>query len=58
MHGRRSSGSRCGYARYPLFIHRLAHLLHASFRPRLAIVPLTATAGAVLHSVNIAVTVN
>jgi hypothetical protein len=33
-------------------------LLQASFRPRLAMVPLTATAGAVQHSVNIAVTVN
>src|SRR5215216_7002766 len=28
------------YASYPVFVHRLAPLLHASFRPRLAATPL------------------
>jgi hypothetical protein len=37
-YGRRSTCSRCGYAWYPLFIHRLASLLQASLRPRLAMV--------------------
>ncbi len=27
-------------ASYPVLVHRLAHLLHASFRPRLATTPL------------------
>jgi hypothetical protein len=29
-----------GHASYPVLVHRLVHLLHASFRPRLAATPL------------------
>src|ERR1039457_3298673 len=35
----RACSSRVG-ASYPVFVHRLALLLHASFRPRLATTPL------------------
>jgi hypothetical protein len=31
---------RPGWPRYPVFVHRAAALLHASFRPRLATTPL------------------
>jgi hypothetical protein len=31
---------RLGRPRYPVFVHRAAGLLHASFRPHLAVTPL------------------
>ena len=36
---------------YPVFVHRLAHLIHASFRPRLAAVALASSLGLHLHQV-------
>src|ERR1019366_5822028 len=42
----RSSGA---HALYPVFVHRLAHLIHASFRPRLAAVALASSLGLHLH---------
>src|SRR5450759_1822023 len=44
----RSSGAG---ALYPVFVHRLAHLIHASFRPRLAAVALASSLGLHLHQV-------
>src|ERR1035438_21705 len=45
---RRSSGAD---ALYSVFVHRLAHLIHASFRPRLAAVALASSLGLHLHQV-------
>jgi hypothetical protein len=44
----RSSGAG---ALYPVFVHRLAHLLYASFRPRLAAVALAFSLSLHLHQV-------
>src|SRR5258708_36480959 len=38
-------------ALYPVFVHRLARLFHASFRPRLATVALASSLGLHLHQV-------
>src|SRR4029453_18962057 len=36
---------------YPVLVHRLAHLIHASFRPRLAAVALASSLGLHLHHI-------
>src|ERR1035437_2818598 len=38
-------------ALYPVFVHRLAHLIHASFRPSLAAAALASSLGLHLHQV-------
>src|SRR5579864_2396912 len=43
---------RYGGAFYSVFVHRLARLLNASFRPRLAAVALASSLGLYLHQVD------